>query len=125
MFGFIKKFFNQNSAPKFKVGEKVKCVDDRNHKLIYGKEYTILDVVKTNCCKVYCYDVGLIATETKYTSCNCGNTIQGRGIHWCGEFRFAPIISDEAKVESEVSNEVGDKVIEEVKKILETEHCMN
>lgn len=126
MFDFIKRLFKKDYGPKFKVGQKIKCIDDRNHVISFGKTYTVLAVTKTTCCKVYCYDVGIGCVVDRYTSC-CSGKIQGRGIHWCGEFRFAPMTEDEIEAESteEVSDEVGNEIMTEVKKILETEHCMN
>lgn len=126
MLGFIKRLFSKDKGPKFKVGQKIKCIDDRNHDVVFGKVYTVLAVTKTQCCNVYCYDVGISCKNDEYTSCSHGK-IQGRGIHWCGEFRFAPTIEDEveAEAEAEVSEKAGDEIIKEVKKILETEHCMN
>lgn len=115
---FLKKLFK--SKPKFKIGQKVKCIDDRYHPIVYGKEYIIINIMYLNCCNSWAYDVGLHCDENEHTLC-CDKDIPGKGIRWAGEFRFAPIISDEnsEEVSAEELIEAEKSIMRQTKKILE------
>ena len=111
--------------PKFKVGDTVKCIDDRNWngpatdiKLIFGKTYKILDITYTSCCNEMCLDIGGRFVDTKqFTVCGVGKCkhieIQGMGVHWASSKRFAL----HTGAEEEEKEEALDK--EKLKKKLE------
>ncbi len=102
-------FFRKSVKPKFKIGETVRCIDDRDHGINcvkYGKKYKILDLIIFE--NAVSYDVGLrFDDKTMYThnTINSGNKIPGAGIHWAGEFRFAGSISDEEENSEENEKE--------------------
>lgn len=114
---WLSKLFDKK--PKFEVGDIVKCIDDRDHSVVYGKEYKVLDRTKTTCCNSWVYDVGLRSYILNTVCPPCGNVpIQGKGIHWCGEFRFSFLKKEKAKAQIEECISI------ETKKILteEIEH---
>jgi hypothetical protein len=118
--GFLSRLFNRDRGPKFQIGQTVKCIDDRDHQIKYGKEYVVLHINRQECCGGYAYDVGLSCDG--YTHCSCSNTeIPGKGIRWCGEFRFAPVVSAEASAESEESVEIEKPVKISTKEVLKKE----
>ena len=124
---FLNKFFKKIRGPKFKIGQTVKCIDDRYHIIIYAKEYKVLDVIQLTCCGDWAYDVGL-KCET-YSHCNdCKKDIPGHTIRWVGEFRLAPIISDEVSEEMSESEEIKiaqESILKQTKEILEKEYIQN
>lgn len=82
------------SKPKFKVGDKVICIDDLNKKytlLKFRQEYTIDYVYVCNCGSPS-YDIGLMSlappNRTVIVECECGKDIPGKNIDWCKESRF-------------------------------------
>lgn len=83
-------FFKKKKEPKFKIGETVICIDDRNHVIIYKQEYEILDINECGCKNDrYAYDIGLTTAEGNGTECTvCKVKLPGRDIYWIGEGRF-------------------------------------
>jgi len=132
--GIFGNLFNRGNkskgplGPKFDIGDKVKCIDDREHDIVFGKVYRVLNRVQTSCCGDWCYDVGLTIGSNEHTICNCSGPtdIQGRGIRWAGEFRFAPNdgVAEEEETNEEV-NDGGDSLVKEAKEILEKEYSLN
>ncbi len=100
-------FFKKQLKPKFKIGETVRCIDDRDHGDIkYGIKYKILDCII--CYGIVAYDVGLRFNDTNtHTALNGDGKypFPGAGIHWAGEFRFAGSISDEEENSEENEKE--------------------
>ena len=110
LFDFLKR--NKSSGPKFEVGETVICIDDRRHNVVYGKQYVILDVVQCSKCGQYIYDVGIKLNHSGFTICsNCNIDIQGKGIRWCGEFRFKKKVGIAASAKMEKSITIKTKEI--------------
>lgn len=81
-------FFKKKKEPKFKIGETVVCIDDRDHAVTFRQEYIIIDICQCNCKgNRYAYDIGL--TSHTLTHCYiCKTDLPGRNIQWAGEFRF-------------------------------------
>ncbi len=108
---WISRLFGKNkgrgsSQHDFKIGDKVICIDDRGGDgippVIYKKVYTILDIAYCNKCGSRAIDVGFKSYRDGYTRCDedrCG-TFVGKGIHWAGDFRFAPYQSQSKKNEN-------------------------
>lgn len=120
-----KKTYNE---PRYaKPGEFVKCIDDREHCVVFGKVYKVLDVIRTPCCNTVAYDVGLSTSNSgetmrnEYTLCLCNggeNKIPGKGIRWACHSRFA--LTDERPQEEEMTKEVENKNSDKlVKKLIE------
>jgi hypothetical protein len=114
------KFFGRKKQV-FKIGDTVKCIDDRywngsNDKieLQYGKTYKVLDIVVCSCCGEQCLDVGgRFILPTTFTVCHHSKKeIQGRGIHWAGEYRFTKITEQQ----EEYSKEEIEKAMENAAK---------
>lgn len=108
--------------PKFKIGDKVRCINDIGHAIVFGKEYVIKDVQIT-CCNSIVYDVGLVTTKSEYTQCLfCREWIPGRNIHWACESRFAKKQYSREEIESEIEEAVEKEEFDrasELKKELE------
>lgn len=107
-----------SKKPKFEVGDIVKCIDDRDHIIKFGQEYKVLDRTQTTCCHTWCYDVGLRMEMIFLTTCTCSASkpqIQGKGIRWADENRFAFLRKEKAKAQ------VEECVSIETKKILTEE----
>lgn len=98
MFGWFKK------NPKFKIGDLVRCIDDRDHIIQYGKTYKILDVNFQDCCNTYSYDVGLTCSDFTKCTCKKNSVIPGKGIRWAGEFRFAPHTPTKEEIEQAMTD---------------------
>jgi hypothetical protein len=127
----FKKWFGgkkSNNEPRYaKSGEFVKCIDDREHCVVFGKVYKVLDTQRLPCCNTVSYDVGLSMSNTgepmgdRHTTCHCsgGRTeIPGKGIRWAHHSRFA--LTDERPQEEEMTKEVEDKNSDKlVKKLIE------
>ena len=109
--GFFSRIFGFGKRkPKFEVGDTVRCIDDRNHTVKFGKEYIVKDRVQLSCCGDFCYDVGLDCFG--YTNCTtCTQDIPGKGIRWAGEFRFAPVVKAKERAKAENSIEIKNKEI--------------
>lgn len=127
-FGGKKPKDTKNNEPRYaKPGEFVKCIDDREHCVVFGKVYKVLDIIRTHCCNTMSYNVGLSSTNTGepmgdlHTSCFCDgnpNDIPGRGIRWACHSRFA--LTDERPQEEEMTKEVENKNSDKlVKKLIE------
>ena len=90
----------------FKVGDVVKCIDDRewnsdhqNMKIVFGKTYKILQILKCPICGVYSYDIGCKFNDNiLFTRCQ-ESDMPGAGIHWAGEFRFEKYTENELSAE--------------------------
>lgn len=119
----------QQKTFKFEIGDKVLCIDDREHKVVFGKTYVILNRIAIPCCGDFCYDVGLVSVDEGHTHCpQCNENIPGRGIHWAGEFRFAPKVSNSAEAENEEEEDTTDAqeaLLEEAREVLETTEALN
>lgn len=125
----------KSDEPRYaKPGEFVKCIDDREHCVVYGKVYKVLDVIRTPCCNTVAYDVGLSIRNSgeplddKYTTCHCdGNDhpIPGRGIRWACQSRFA--LTDERPQKEEMTEEVknSDRAVKILVKELDLELMNN
>lgn len=82
LFDFFKK------KPKFKIGDNVVCIDDRDHPIEFKKEYKILDIAKCGCKKdCYSYNVGIPVDNNVHCS-DCRVVFPGRNIFWAEEHRF-------------------------------------
>ncbi len=112
--GWLSGLFSKK--PKFDVGDIVKCIDDRDHEIKFGQEYKVLDRIKTTCCGIWVYDVGLRQGNTR-TQCICTSRTKmpGAGIHWAKESRFAFLRKEKARAKSEEAISI------ETKEILEEE----
>lgn len=115
---------------KFRVGDTIKCIDDRDHIVVFGREYVVLNVYQLTCCGDFCYDVGLgIGDNESYTNCgDCNTDVPGRGVRWAAERRFALLRRDEASAEEEEeedTTEAQESLLKEAKEILEKEHSLN
>jgi len=113
------------SEPKFEIGEEVKCIDDREHVIVFRKEYKVLDRMKVCSCG-WAYDVGLTITNTggtiEHTNCDiCNVEFPGRGIRWAGEFRFASKNKAEEKAEEKSEEKSSNVITIKTKEILEKE----
>lgn len=84
--------------PKFSVGDTVKCIDDRNWNetttdmdLTYGKSYNVLELGVTSCCGHKIIDIGArYINPNLFSYCgSCNKPIQGKGIYWVSEYKFA------------------------------------
>lgn len=116
MFGWL-SFFRKNKS--LKPGEWGRCVDDRDWnspdtdiKLVYGKNYKILNAIKCPCCNKPSYDIGAkFLNKTSFTVCKFKHgVIPGQGIHWAHGFRF------------EKADEMSkDEIEEELQKAIEEE----
>jgi len=127
--GLLGKLFKRRPRAKFNVGDIVKCIDDRNHIIVFGKEYKVLSRHQTTCCGLWVYDVGLFCSEHAYCK-QCGGQFKlvGRGIHWAGEFRFAKSVGSivEEAVEEEEGTSVGEEsMLEQAKEILASEQVLD
>ena len=127
-FGGKKTEDNKNNEPRYaKPGEFVKCIDDREHCVVFGKVYKVLDVIRTPCCNTVAYDVGLSIRNSgepvgqDYTTCHCdgnANDIPGKGIRWACYSRFS--LTDERPQKEEMTEEVENKNSNKlVKKLIE------
>lgn len=107
----------------FKVGDIVKCINDRNWNnvdqslnLMLGNKYKILMVIKCESCGGFSYDIGCrFYNKRIHSSCNnrnqlCGNQLPGMGIHLAGHFRF------EKTTEEFLEHEIEEKLEEAVKR---------
>lgn len=115
MWGKIKKMFG--FGPKFKVGDIVKCIDDRDWNspensipLVYGKTYKVLDVIYNKCCGLYAIDIGCKFKNNAHTKCKCKKEMVGLGIHWAYEARF---VKDDILGEEELKEQLEEAIIEE------------
>jgi hypothetical protein len=126
----FKNWFGEKkpNEPRYaKPGEFVKCIDDREHCVVFGKVYKVFNVIRTPCCNTVAYDVGLSIRNSgepvgdDYTTCHCDdnpNYIPGRGIRWACHSRFA--LTDERPQEEEMTKEVENKNSNKlVKKLIE------
>lgn len=104
------KFLNRC---KFKIGDRVICVNDSPlpgqepnsiPPLIYKKEYIVENLSKCKCGS-WSVDVGLRVVQglkkSGYTTCECKDYIPGKGIHWCHIIRFEKTKSEPAQEEKE------------------------
>lgn len=113
---WLKRLFGRKA--KFNIGDTIKCIDDRGHIVVFGREYVVKDRIRTECCGDWCYDVGL--ESNGYTECNdCDVLIPGNGIRWAAEKRFASHkkVEERTKLEQSVSietKEILEKEIEHV-----------
>ena len=126
----FKNLFKKNHGPKFKVGERIKCIDDREHSVVFAKVYVVINVLQIPCCGDYCYDVGLVSRGNGHTRCGgCSADIPGHRIHWAAEFRFAPNAGEdvavEEKEEEKDTSAAQESLLEQVKEILETAEALN
>lgn len=103
----IFKFFKK---PKFKIGETIICIDDREHLVEYRKEYVVIDIQKCKICGTFAYDVGI---KYKIATKCCNIPLAGKNIRWAGEFRFKK--KDETSEESKesIENKLNDALKEE------------
>jgi hypothetical protein len=115
MWDKIRKFFG--FGPKFKVGDIVRCIDDRNWNssinsipLVYGKTYKVLDITYTKCCNIYSIDIGCKMNNNSHTWCKCAKDMVGAGIHWAYEYRF---VKDDVLAKEELNEELEEALIEE------------
>lgn len=105
-------------GPKFKVGDIVRCVDDRDwngqHNSInlkHGKTYKVYQIYKTPCCKTYSIDIGCVLLDNGFTTCiPCKAKMSGVGIHWACESRF---VKDDVLAEEELKEELEEALTEE------------
>lgn len=117
---FIKHIVNYFKKTEFKIGDTVRCIDDRGWngdatdiKLIYNKKYRIQGMIKCPCCQELCFDInGRFFDLSKYTNCSVGNTdIPGQGIHWAAARRFDKAIGNAAE-ETAINKEEKKKELE-------------
>jgi excinuclease UvrABC helicase subunit UvrB len=116
MWDKIKIFFG--FGPKFKVGDTIRCIDDRGWNsprnsinLKHGKTYKVLQVIKSDCCKRYAVDIGCVLSDNDFTTCvACNTKMSGVGIHWACEKRF---VKDDVLVKEELNEELEEAVNEE------------
>jgi hypothetical protein len=116
MWNNIKKLFG--FSPKFKVGDTVRCVDDRGWNipqnsinLKHGKTYKVYQIYKSDCCKTYSIDIGCVLTDNDFTTCiPCNRKMSGVGIHWADEKRF---VKDDVLAQEELKEELEEALTEE------------
>jgi protein-arginine kinase activator protein McsA len=115
MWDKIKKIFG--FGPKFKVGDIVRCIDDRGWNsskntipLIYGKTYKILDITYSKCCNIYSIDFGCRLNDNTHTVCKCSKNMVGMGIHWAYQYRF---VKDNVLAKEELNEELEEALSEE------------
>ena len=127
-FGGKKPKDTKNEPRYAKPGEFVKCIDDREHCVVFGKVYKVLDVQRTPCCNTMSYDVGLSMRNTgepmgdRHTTCHCSGgptELPGKGIRWACHSRFA--LTDERPQEEEMTKEVENKNLKKLTKKLTEE----
>lgn len=118
----MKKFLENIFKDKIKIGDTVKCIDDRNwgdalHKnnfnLIFGKKYKVLNILKCPECGDICFDIGgRFIDNSLFTQCNSNHQIPGKGIHWAGNFRFEKAILSKEEIEEEIKECVKEELYE-------------
>jgi hypothetical protein len=72
------------------IGDKVKCIDGSNHKVIEGREYIIYDIHTCGCGTVS-LDVGI----EDYLGCFCScNAVVANDTHWfAAKSRFIKVVT--------------------------------
>lgn len=111
LFNFLKK---KKIAKK---GDFIKCIDDRNWntstdsmKLVYNKQYKVLNVVKCPDCGAIAYDIGCrTSNPNQYTQCTSSHVLPMEGVHLAGAFRF--VLATDA--DDQMTKEEFDKEIQE------------
>ena len=110
---------------EMKIGDKVVCINDigwKNSgdiKLIYNKEYTIIDKIYCKNCRKYHYDIGLRTSNIDYLS-GCGDDgfkIPGKGIDWINEYRIKPYI---VNFKNYIRKEIIEHLHDDIKKCVES-----
>lgn len=84
---------------KFKVGDRVRCINNRNlnsinadnPKLVLGREYIVYQIHVCSKCGLLSLDVGL-HNDGDTIVCDCLDKFNPQGIHYCNSSRFEKAI---------------------------------
>lgn len=101
-----------------KAGDFVRCIDDRDWnnsaqslKLVYGKNYKVLMVVRCPDCGAVSYDIGCKFDDNRIsTMCKRNHKMPLQGTRLAGDFRFERLIDDEAFTEEDIKKEIEEAV---------------
>lgn len=118
--------FSKKTKEYFKVGDIVKCIDDRNWNhcrhtmdINYGEKYKILMVVKCPTCGSVSYDIGSrFKSKKSHTICTPSeHELPAQGIHLACHSRFEKSIANEAELKFELEELLKKEKYEEAAKV--------